>query len=83
MSFDTPNGTRGVPLPGADQVRQHNERVIAGVRAGGMPGMNMLVLITTGRRSGARRQTPVGYFAESSGTFLVVAGAGDAARNPD
>ncbi|SNY44787.1 nitroreductase/quinone reductase family protein [Paractinoplanes atraurantiacus] len=85
MGFDTPEGTRGAQLFSADQTREFNDRAIAMVRAGGagMPGMNTLILITVGRKSGADRETPVAYFREPEGTMLIAASAAGAARHPD
>ena len=42
----------------------------------------MLVLVTTGRRSGRRRETPLAY-APIDGAYLVVGGAGGESRTPD
>jgi deazaflavin-dependent oxidoreductase (nitroreductase family) len=49
-----------------------------------MPGLgfNALVLTTTGRKSGLERQTPVGWFPGPDGSWLIVASAAGAARNP-
>ncbi len=43
----------------------------------------VLVLETTGRRSGARRSTALAYHRLHDGTLLVVGGAGGQARVPD
>jgi deazaflavin-dependent oxidoreductase (nitroreductase family) len=45
-------------------------------------GQRFLVLETTGRRSGALRQTPLS-FTEDGGAFVVIASNGGAARDPD
>jgi deazaflavin-dependent oxidoreductase (nitroreductase family) len=45
-------------------------------------GFNALVLTTVGHRSGARRETPVGWFPGKDGSWLIVASANGAARNP-
>jgi deazaflavin-dependent oxidoreductase (nitroreductase family) len=42
---------------------------------GGLIGKSTLVLTTTGRRTGRRRVTPVGYW-EAEGAFYVLAGSG-------
>jgi deazaflavin-dependent oxidoreductase (nitroreductase family) len=47
-----------------------------------MMGMNVLVLNTVGKKSGAPRSTPVAWFPGENGTWLVVASAGGAVRNP-
>jgi deazaflavin-dependent oxidoreductase (nitroreductase family) len=53
-------------------------------RKGKMPGLGFdaLVLTTIGRRSGLERQTPVGWFPGPDGSWLIVASANGAARNP-
>lgn len=43
----------------------------------------VLVLHTTGRRSGRARATPLAYLWDDDGTLLVVGGAGGQARLPD
>jgi deazaflavin-dependent oxidoreductase (nitroreductase family) len=61
------------------------KRVISRVRRKGTaPGLdfNALVLTTIGRKSGAERQTPVGWFPGPDGSWLIVASAAGAARNP-
>ncbi|MBQ1079811.1 MULTISPECIES: nitroreductase/quinone reductase family protein [unclassified Nocardiopsis] len=84
MSFDTPNGTRGVQMPPAEQMRQMNAGVIADIRAGGSgpEGMNALVLTTIGRRSGEERHTPVAYFPLGDGSYVIVASAAGSAKQP-
>lgn len=84
MSFTTPNGTRGVELPPAEQMRPMNDRMIANVRNGGsgMPGMSTLVLITVGKKTGQERETPVAYFAQPDGSYVVIASAAGAAKHP-
>jgi deazaflavin-dependent oxidoreductase (nitroreductase family) len=47
-----------------------------------MMGFNALILTTTGARSGARRTNPVGWFPGPDGSWLIVASANGAARNP-
>lgn len=46
-------------------------------------GTPVLVLETTGRRSGARRATPLAFQRADDGTLLVVGGAGGQAQVPD
>jgi deazaflavin-dependent oxidoreductase (nitroreductase family) len=46
-------------------------------------GFNALVLTTVGRKTGAERTTPVGWFPGPDGSWLVVASAGGAMRSPD
>jgi deazaflavin-dependent oxidoreductase (nitroreductase family) len=49
-----------------------------------MPGLgfNALILTTIGRRSGLERTTGVGWFPGKDGSWLIVASAAGAARNP-
>jgi deazaflavin-dependent oxidoreductase (nitroreductase family) len=51
-------------------------------RAGKMMGFNALILTTTGAKSGAERTNPVGWFPGPDGSWLIVASAAGAARNP-
>lgn len=46
------------------------------------PG-DLLVIETKGRRSGRQRFTPVGYWQEADGSFVVGGGAAGKARVPD
>jgi deazaflavin-dependent oxidoreductase (nitroreductase family) len=46
-------------------------------------GFDALVLTTVGRKSGLERATPVGWFAGKDGSWLIVASAAGAAKNPD
>ena len=43
----------------------------------------MLVLHTTGRRTGIERSTPLAYHRDADGSLLVVGGAGGQTRVPD
>ncbi|MGW8812267.1 nitroreductase family deazaflavin-dependent oxidoreductase [Gordonia terrae] len=63
--------------------RKTNERTVARIRkkSGSMWGMEMLILRTTGRRSGLVRETPLSWFADGDGWLVVASGGG--ARNPD
>ena len=47
-----------------------------------MRGMNALVLTTVGRKSGVERSTPVGWFPGDDGSWLIVASAAGAPKNP-
>jgi deazaflavin-dependent oxidoreductase (nitroreductase family) len=51
-------------------------------RGGTFMGMNALVLTTIGRRSGVERATPVGWFPGEDDSWLIVASAAGAAKNP-
>ncbi|PUB27663.1 deazaflavin-dependent oxidoreductase (nitroreductase family) [Promicromonospora sp. AC04] len=84
MSFNTPNGTYGAQMPvSTAQMRAMNERNIAAIRAGqSAMGMQALVLITIGKKSGQVRENPVAYFPVSNDSWLVVASAAGAAKHP-
>jgi F420H(2)-dependent quinone reductase len=78
MSFDTPAGTRGgwQPGTGGPIVRWWTKRAMDRIRRKGkMMGLNALVLTTIGRRSGAERTTPLGWFPGNDGSWLIVAAA--------
>jgi deazaflavin-dependent oxidoreductase (nitroreductase family) len=51
-------------------------------KGGTMMGFNALVLATIGAKSGAKRTNPVGWFPGQDGSWLIVASAAGAARNP-
>ena len=50
--------------------------------AGKVLGFNALVLITVGRKTGAERRAPVGWFPGPDGSWLIVASAAGAKGNP-
>ena len=84
MGFDTPAGTRGARQPRAGLlVRWVNKTAASRFRhTGKMMGFNGLNLTTVGARSGAERTNPVGWFPGPDGSWLIVAAAAGAARNP-
>ncbi len=85
MSFDTPNGTRGARQPRAGRLmRWFNTLAMNRIRKSGkfMGGMDALVLTTVGRKSGVERSSPVGYFPGDDGSWLIVASAAGAPKNP-
>lgn len=85
MSFDTPAGTRGARQPSGPVFRWMNQlmaRRIGRKGGGKFLGFNALALTTTGRKSGLRRTNPVGWFPGQDGSWLIVASAAGAARNP-
>jgi deazaflavin-dependent oxidoreductase (nitroreductase family) len=51
-------------------------------QGGRFMGMDVLFLTTTGRRTGALRETPVTWFADGEDAWLIVASAAGAAGNP-
>ena len=83
MSFDTANGTRGARQPAGFAARWSNKLIAGRVRKSGrFMGFNALILTTVGRKTGIKRTNPVGWFPGPAGTWLVVASANGAARNP-
>jgi deazaflavin-dependent oxidoreductase (nitroreductase family) len=85
MTFDTPNGTRGSRQPRSNRLmRWMNVRTINRIRrkGGRFMGMNALVLTTVGRKSGVDRVNPVAWFPGGGDSWLIVASAGGAPRNP-
>ena len=83
MAFDTPAGTRGARQPRAGLVRWANKMAAGRIRRSGkMMGFNALILHTVGAKSGADRITPVGWFPGTDDSWLIVASAAGARRNP-
>ncbi|WP_063060326.1 nitroreductase family deazaflavin-dependent oxidoreductase [Nocardia sienata] len=81
-----PDATAGGPLRKLSLwfQRTMNVRTTGWIRrkGGRYLGMDMLILHTTGRRTGQPRETPITWFADGEDAWLVVAsGGGD--RNPD
>jgi deazaflavin-dependent oxidoreductase (nitroreductase family) len=84
MSFDTQAGTRGARQPAGMAVRWVNKLAAGRIRrkGGKFMGFNALLLTTIGRKSGAERTNPVGWFPGQDGSWLIVASAAGAAGNP-
>jgi len=85
MSFDTLAGTRGARQPTGPVMRWLNKLMAKRIRrtgGGRFLGFNALVLRTVGRKSGLERENPVGWFPAAEGSWLIVASAAGAARNP-
>jgi deazaflavin-dependent oxidoreductase (nitroreductase family) len=85
MSFDTRAGTRGARQPSGFALRTVNKLVAHRIRrkgGGSFHGFNTLVLTTVGRKTGAERTNPVGWFPGKDGSWLIVASANGAAGNP-
>ena len=60
-----------------------NEKVITDFRAaGGAPGRPLLLLTTTGARTGRSRTTPMMFVADGDRLLVIASNAG-APRNPD
>src|SRR4051794_12322161 len=84
MSFDTRNGSRGARQPGGRVGRWMNTIAARRFRkrGGQFLGFNVLVMTTVGRKSGVERSNPVGWFPGKDGSWLIVASAAGAAKNP-
>jgi deazaflavin-dependent oxidoreductase (nitroreductase family) len=86
MGFDTPAGTRGARQPRAGLMLRWVNKMAANRirRTGKMMGLgfNALILTTIGAKSGTERTNPVGWFPGKDGSWLIVASAAGAARNP-
>jgi len=85
MSFDTTAGTHGVRQPPRFALRWGNKLMARRIRrkgGGKFAGLNALVLTTVGRKTGAERTTPVGWFPGPDGSWLIVASAGGQRGNP-
>jgi F420H(2)-dependent quinone reductase len=56
-------------------------RLTRGAIGGQMSGLKVLLLTTTGRKTGQLRTIPLGYFKQE-GNFVLIASNGGANRNP-
>lgn len=84
MSFTTTNGSRGARQPGGRLLQVMNRVIARRIRKGGrlMGGADGLVLTTVGAKSGQPRSTPLVWFPDGQGNWLIVASAAGAPRNP-
>ncbi|WP_083883850.1 nitroreductase/quinone reductase family protein [Nocardia higoensis] len=85
MSFDTANGTRGARQPDTGLfMRTLNKIATSRIKKNGkfFGGMDALLLTTVGRKTGVERTSPLGYLKKPDGTYLVVASAAGAPKNP-
>jgi len=84
MTFDTRHGTRGARQPGGKLMALMNRWNVRRIRGSAekVMGMQALVLTTVGAKSGTPRHTPVAYFPDGPNTWLIVASANGAAKNP-
>ena len=84
MSFDTPHGTRGARQPGGKLMAWMNTWNMSRIRGNTdkVMGMQALVLTTVGAQSGTPRHTPVAYFPDGADSWLIVASANGAAKEP-
>jgi deazaflavin-dependent oxidoreductase (nitroreductase family) len=84
-TFDTRRGTRGARQPKGRIMIWMNGLMAKRIRRRGgksSMGFNVLILTTTGRKSGRERTAPVGWFPDGDGNWLIVASAAGAAGNP-
>ena len=79
-----PKGTRGMPFP-RFMTRLWNRMVVRQFRRARMRtqgGVSTLLLETLGAKSGQPRQAALGYLAEGTGSWLVIASMAGAAYHP-
>ena len=79
-----PKGTRGMPFP-RFMTRLWNRMVVRQFRRGRMRtqgGVPTLLLETLGAKSGQPRHAALGYLAEGTGSWLVIASMAGAAYHP-
>lgn len=83
-TFDGRPGTRGARQPRGRLMTLVNAFMARRIRKGGKNpmGFNVLILTTAGRKSGVERTSPVGWFPDGDGNWLIVASANGAADNP-
>ena len=84
-TFDARPGTRGTRQPRGRLVLWINNFVAGRVRKGSKtPGLDfdMLLLTTTGRKSGLERTSPLGWVSDGNGGWLIAASASGAAGIP-
>ena len=86
MTFEkTAHGTFGQKIPPfiVPLMKALNPLMLWQARRGGSPrGLGLVVLTTTGAKSGQRRQTVLGALPDGEGAWLIVASAGGSAANP-
>jgi deazaflavin-dependent oxidoreductase (nitroreductase family) len=84
-TFDARSGTRGARQGSRRMLRWINGFVARRVRKGSStPGFDfdILLLTTTGRKSGLERTTPLAWVADGKGGWLIAASANGAASVP-
>src|SRR5690606_40282782 len=85
MSFDTVNGTRGARQPDTGLfMRTLNSIATRRIKTSGkfFGAFDALLLTTVGRKTGADPTVPLGYMSRPDGTYLVIASAAGAPKNP-
>ena len=84
-TFDARPGTRGARQPSGRILLWINGFVARRLRKGSKtPGFDfdILLLTTTGRKSGLERTTPLGWVSDGNGGWLIAASANGAANIP-
>jgi deazaflavin-dependent oxidoreductase (nitroreductase family) len=85
-TFDARPGTRGARQPSTRILLWINGFVARRLRKGGKktPGFDfdILLLTTTGRKSGLERTSPLGWVSDGNGGWLIAASANGAAGIP-
>jgi deazaflavin-dependent oxidoreductase (nitroreductase family) len=85
-TFDARPGTRGAWQPGRRAMLWTNAFIARRLRKGrkNTPGFDfdLLLLTTTGRKSGLERTSPLGWVSDGNGGWLIAASANGAAGNP-
>ena len=86
MTFQkTPAGTRGKNMPGVNSPfsKWVNNLVLRRARGKGrVMGMDVLVLHTTGAKTGQSRETLITYVPDGDNAWLICAAFGGNAKNP-
>jgi deazaflavin-dependent oxidoreductase (nitroreductase family) len=86
MTFEkTAGGTYGQKMPpfAVPLMKMLNPLILWQARRGTrVGGLGLVVLVTTGARSGQRRQTILGALPDGERGWLIVASAGGSAANP-
>jgi len=84
-TFEGRPGTRGARQPSGRIMLRINSFIARRVRKGSKtPGFafDILLLTSTGRKSGQERTTPLGWVADGNGGWLIAASANGAVGNP-
>lgn len=84
MGFESKAGTHGGKRPGGFFLRTFNGILAKRIRKGSSRamGLDTLLLITVGSKTGQTREAPLGRFDAPTGGWYVVASAGGARQNP-
>jgi len=84
VAFASKAGTRGARQPGGFVLGAFNTFLAKRIRKGGgrAMGLDTLLLITVGSKTGQTRETPLGRFDAPDGGWYVVASANGARKNP-